>query len=122
MKKLNSLVILLTCTVLVSGCATDLEIKQAENEPLCWGNINAKSAKYEGFLLGNNGYIPTAQGDWVWGALGLSWYFSSKIAHGIAATVNPNCYSDKSDSNSSDTPDSNSGEYNRDGIAPNPNN
>jgi hypothetical protein len=47
MKKLNLLLTFLTCTVLASGCATQPEIYAAENEPLCWGNIMAKSDKTE---------------------------------------------------------------------------
>ena len=113
MKKLNSLVILLTCTVLASGCvATQLEIKQAENEPLCWGNINAKSS-------GHDFVDPSGPALF---AVATAWNLASRTLHAVAATVNPNCYSDKSDSNSSDAPDSNSNEYKRNGIAPNPHN
>ena len=113
MKKLNSLLILLTCTVLASGCvATQLEIKQAENEPLCWGNINAKSSGDE--------FVNPA-GPALFG-VAMVWNFISRTLHAVAATVNPNCYSNTSDSNSSDTPDSNSEKSNRRGIAPNPHN
>lgn len=105
MKKLNSLAILLTCTALASGCvATNLEVKQAENEPLCWGNINAKSSDDEFVNPSGPALFAVATG----------WNFISRTLHAVAATVNPNCYSNTSDSNS--------GEYNRDGIAPNPHN
>ena len=101
MKKLNSLATLLICTVLTSGCAaTPLEIKQAENEPLCWGNINAKSHKINTIGGIMSGLGPIGYPAWA------VWVLASKTLHAAAATANPNCYySDKSDSNSSNTSD-----------------
>ena len=88
MKKLYSLAILLTCTVLASGCFGHLATNVSEDEPLCWGNINAKSGESE---------INT----------GLALLFVWLDHDPAAATLNPDCYSNKSDSNQSDTSDSN---------------
>ena len=98
MKKLNSLATLLICTVLTSGCAaTPLEIKQAENEPLCSGNINAKSS-------GHDFVDPSGPALF---AIATAWNFVSRTLHAVVATINPNCYSKTSDSNLPDTSVSN---------------
>ena len=119
MRLLNSLPVLLTCSIFFSGCAT--------YKDLCWGNINTKSRtteiEWNTISLGSQAAELAVPGATLAGlAVGTAWNLASKTLHAAAATVNPNCYSNQSDSNPSDTPDPNSAEYNPDSIASNPNN
>ena len=102
MTKSHSLMILISIP-LISGCATYSEINQAKNEPICWGNITAKSSNYEispimeigsfgdpfsivAVLMKSSIFLAT-----------LPWNAASRTLHAAAATVNnlkrnPGCY------------------------------
>lgn len=86
MKKLLVVIMFVFLAGFISGCATPAEIIKAENEPICWGNIIAKSTETNHKDGRNIMRSP------LW-PLGLGFISLNTIINSLAATINPDCYS-----------------------------